>query len=70
MSKDTDLWVVAEALDAIFDVFGEDHIDAIVREIGLVEKLKTVAPVLKSKVNYCPFDISQKDVFCLAFYFK
>ena len=67
MSKDTDLWVVAEALDAIFDVFGEDHIDPIVREIGLVEKLKTVAPVLKSKVNYCPIDISLKDVFCLAF---
>ena len=48
--KDSDLWVVAEALDAIFDVFGEDHIDPVVREIGLVEKLNTVAPALKAKV--------------------
>lgn len=49
--QDTDLWVVAEALDSIFDVFGEDHIDPVLKEIGLVDKLKTVAPALKSKVS-------------------
>ena len=48
--KDSDLWVVAEALDSIFDVFGEDHIDPVVKEIGMVEKLKNIAPALKSKV--------------------
>ena len=53
--KDSDLWVVAEALDSIFDVFGEDHIDPVVREIGLVEKLKSIAPVLKSKVSRLVF---------------
>ncbi|WAR11769.1 HEAT3-like protein [Mya arenaria] len=47
---DGDLWVVGEALDAIFDVFSEDHLDPIVREIGLVQKLKTIAPGIKSKV--------------------
>jgi len=31
--KDTDLWVVTESLDSIFDVFGEDHIDPVVEEI-------------------------------------
>ena len=31
--KDTDLWVVTESLDSIFDVFGEDHIDPLVEEI-------------------------------------
>ncbi|KAH3775852.1 HEAT repeat-containing protein 3-like [Dreissena polymorpha] len=51
VSKDTDLWVVGEALDAIFDVFSEDHVDSVVKEIGLVEKLKVVAPVLKQKMQ-------------------
>lgn len=49
--KDSDLWVVAESLDSIFDVFGEDHVDPVLKEIGLVEKLKTVAPALKSKIQ-------------------
>lgn len=49
--KDADLWVVAESLDSIFDVFGEDHVDPVLREIGLVEKLRTVAPALKAKVR-------------------
>ncbi|XP_052816552.1 HEAT repeat-containing protein 3-like [Mya arenaria] len=48
---DGDLWVVGEALDAIFDVFSEDHLDPIVREIGLVQKLKTIAPGIKSKIH-------------------
>ena len=41
----------AEALDAIFDVFSEDHIDVICKEINLVERLKVLVPVLKQKVN-------------------
>jgi len=49
--KDTDLWVVAESLDSIFDVFGEDHIDPVVKEIELVQKLKMIIPTLKSKVT-------------------
>lgn len=50
-SKDDQLWVVAEALDAIFDVFAEDHLDPVVKEISLVEKLKTLAPSLKQKAS-------------------
>ncbi|XP_013413297.1 HEAT repeat-containing protein 3-like [Lingula anatina] len=51
VSKDQELWVVAEALDAIFDVFAEDHLDSVVREIGLTDKLKAVAPQLKAKIH-------------------
>lgn len=50
-TKDMELWVVAEALDAIFDVFAEDHIDPVVKEIGLVGKLRSLSPMLKSKVS-------------------
>jgi hypothetical protein len=36
--------VIAESLDAMFDVFGEDHLDPIVREIQMVERLKSLLP--------------------------
>ena len=49
--KETTLWVVAEALDCIFDLFGEDHLDVICRQIELVHKLKAITPILKAKVR-------------------
>jgi hypothetical protein len=49
--KENDLWVIAESLDAMFDVFGEDHLDPIVREIQMVERLKSLLPTLKSQVR-------------------
>lgn len=50
-SKDSDIVVVTEALDATFDVFGEDTTDAVAAEIDLVTKLRQVLPAFKSKVN-------------------
>lgn len=47
----TDLLIVAEALDAIFDVFKEDHVDFIAVEILLVERLKQLAPSYKQRVH-------------------
>ncbi|KAL4234956.1 ribosomal large subunit biogenesis [Mactra antiquata] len=49
--QDTDLWIIAEALDSIFDVFAEDHTDPVLKEIELVDKLKTVSSALKAKVH-------------------
>lgn len=49
--KEKDLRVIAESLDAMFDVFGEDHLDSIVKEIQMVEKLKTLLPSLKTQVR-------------------
>ncbi|XP_067652836.1 HEAT repeat-containing protein 3-like [Haliotis asinina] len=51
IGRDSELWVVAEALDSVFDVFAEDHIDPIVQEIALVEKLKNFRPMLISRIN-------------------
>ncbi|XP_046356548.2 HEAT repeat-containing protein 3-like [Haliotis rufescens] len=51
IGRDPELWVVAEALDSVFDVFAEDHIDPIVREIALVEKLRNFRPMLTSRIN-------------------
>lgn len=47
----TDLLIAAEALDAIFDVFKEDHVDFIALEILLVERLKQLAPSFKQRVH-------------------
>lgn len=49
--KDNEVWVTAEALDAIMDVFTEDPLDPLAREIGLVEKLVTILPNLKGKIS-------------------
>ncbi|XP_064468400.1 HEAT repeat-containing protein 3-like [Ornithodoros turicata] len=49
--KDSDIGVVAEALDAVFDVFGEDSTDSVGREIELVPKLRQILPVFKTKIN-------------------
>lgn len=49
-SKDAELWVQSEALDAIFDVFSDERSDAIASNLGLVDKLKQLAPGFKKKV--------------------
>lgn len=49
--RDTELWVVAEALDSIFDVFGEDHLNNILSEIRLLDRLRQLLPMLKSKMK-------------------
>ncbi|KAJ1524347.1 hypothetical protein ONE63_010849 [Megalurothrips usitatus] len=51
VSRDSELWVIAEALDCIFDVFGEDETDKAAFDIDLVTKLRSLAPSLKNKVR-------------------
>lgn len=48
---DKDLWVVSEALDSLFDVFGEDHLDSIDHDICLTDRLSKFVPEMKSRVN-------------------
>ncbi|XP_071958717.1 HEAT repeat-containing protein 3-like [Antedon mediterranea] len=51
-TKDPSVWVIAEALDAIFDTFGDGKTADIVAEnINLVAKLKNMLPQLKSKLR-------------------
>ncbi|GAB6032734.1 hypothetical protein CHUAL_011604 [Chamberlinius hualienensis] len=49
-NREDNLWVSCEALDAIMDIFGEDEVDCIVKEIGLMEKLRSFLPQLKHKI--------------------
>ena len=49
--SETNVWIAAEALDAIFDVFKEDHTDAVAIEIKLVSHLKSAATGFKQQVQ-------------------
>lgn len=49
-AKETNLRVVAEALDKIFDIFGEDNTDPTCQRIELVAKLQSLLPGLKTKM--------------------
>ncbi|KAK7493844.1 hypothetical protein BaRGS_00014985 [Batillaria attramentaria] len=46
-----DLVVVAEALDALFDVFSDDATDPVARRLCLTERLTSILPQLKAKVQ-------------------
>ncbi|KAK2723747.1 hypothetical protein QYM36_002184 [Artemia franciscana] len=49
ITTDGQLWIVAEALDAIYDIFAEDHVDTVGNEIALLQVLKSVVEPLKQK---------------------
>ena len=47
----TDLVVVAEALDALFDVFADDATDPVAQNLQLTQRLQSILPQLKAKVK-------------------
>nr|CAD7460029.1 unnamed protein product [Timema tahoe] len=49
-SRESELWLVAESLDTLMDVFGEDETDQAAADIALVDKLRALVPSLKYKV--------------------
>lgn len=50
--KEHDVWVLAEAIDTIIDLYSEDETDVIAAKEDLVQKLSILLPVLKLKVIY------------------
>lgn len=50
-TKETEVWVIAESLDAVMDIFAEDETDTLAADINLVEKLQTIVPILKNKIR-------------------
>lgn len=55
--KENDVWVLAEAIDTIVDLYSGDDTDALAAKIKLVEKLQMLSPILKNKV--CKFSVVQ-----------
>ncbi|KOC68595.1 HEAT repeat-containing protein 3 [Habropoda laboriosa] len=45
------VWIMAESLDAIMDIYAEDDSDQLANEFKLLEKLHGVVPLFKNKVK-------------------
>ena len=50
-TSDTELRVVSEALDKLFDVFSEDYTDSFCKKVDLVSKMRKMQPGLKVKID-------------------
>lgn len=48
---DKELWVSAEALDVIIDLYSDDKTDKLAQQVHLVDTLKEIQPQFKSKVS-------------------
>lgn len=51
LSKETEIWPLAELLDTIMDLFAEDETDRLAQKTNLIDKLNEIAPTVKTKVS-------------------
>ncbi|XP_075973198.1 HEAT repeat-containing protein 3 [Anticarsia gemmatalis] len=49
--KENEVWVLAEAIDTIVDLYSEDETDVLAAKVKLVDKLTVLAPILKNKAR-------------------
>lgn len=49
--KENEVWVLAEAVDTLVDLYSEDETDALAAKVKLVDKLAVFVPILKNKVS-------------------
>ncbi|RVE48529.1 hypothetical protein evm_006840 [Chilo suppressalis] len=49
--KENDVWVLAEAIDTLVDLYSEDETDILAVKVKLIDKLSILAPILKNKAR-------------------
>ncbi|XP_059050926.1 HEAT repeat-containing protein 3 [Achroia grisella] len=49
--KENEVWVLAEALDTLIDLYSEDETDEIAAKVKLVEKMSVLVPIIKNKAR-------------------
>ena len=49
--KENEVWVLAEAIDTIIDIYSEDETDILAAKVKLTDKLSVLAPLLKNKAR-------------------
>lgn len=49
--KENEVWVVAEAIDTLVDLYSEDETDFLAAKVKLADKLAVLAPILRNKVS-------------------
>ena len=53
ISKDSRLWVVSQALDSVFDIFGDDNCPpSVFVEVALMPALQKLASTFKARVSH------------------
>lgn len=53
ISKDSRLWVVSQALDSVFDIFGDDNCPlSVFVEVALMPVLQKLASTFKARVSH------------------
>ena len=60
-SDDAELWVCAESLDVLVDIYSDDKTDRLALGNNLVERLKGIKTIFKNKVVNLQFN----DVGCI-----
>ncbi|XP_066598945.1 HEAT repeat-containing protein 3 [Prorops nasuta] len=50
-TKEVEVWVMAEAIDAIIDIFAEDTSNRMIAELNLLEKMKQIHAIFKAKIR-------------------
>lgn len=49
--KENEVWVLAEAVDTLVDLYSEDETDVLAAKVKLVDKLAVLVPILRNKVS-------------------
>ncbi|CAH0695237.1 unnamed protein product [Spodoptera exigua] len=49
--KENEVWVLAEAIDTLVDLYSEDETDVLAAKVKLTDKLAILAPILKNKAR-------------------
>ncbi|VVC91981.1 unnamed protein product [Leptidea sinapis] len=49
--KENEVWVLAEAIDTIVDLYSEDETNEIAAKVKLADKLSILSPILKNKAR-------------------
>lgn len=49
--KESEVWVLAEAIDTLVDLFSEDETDVLAAKVKLTDKLSMLAPILRNKAR-------------------
>lgn len=49
--KEQSVWLLAEIIDTLVDLYSEDETDSLAAQVKLIEKLTAIAPILKNKAR-------------------
>lgn len=58
--RETDVWTLSEALDALMDLFADNDWNQIVYEVNLTQKAKSLEKVLKNKLRQQKRELAER----------